>query len=234
MRATDLLIKAIEIIKQNSFYITVNCQFVIVKEGLFPSSNKKNKIIFVPVSIVPFLQMYNLKSYDILSSYILGHKLIDSDFYDEAERVLINLHKYTYTNLKAKHLEKHYNRLITQVVFILLHEIGHFTFEYELIRQVILPDLYSRYFRWVEQLKNFKEELIRIFNIQQNYFDSKYYKNDKFDIKSYTTDYLKHVKNTDFEKIFLLNEEESFADSYAFFSMVNYIPKIRNYHPIHD
>lgn len=41
MRATDLLIKAIEIIKQNSFYITVNCQFVIVKEGLFPSSNKK-------------------------------------------------------------------------------------------------------------------------------------------------------------------------------------------------
>ena len=31
MRATDLLIKAIEIIKQNSFYITVNCQFVIVK-----------------------------------------------------------------------------------------------------------------------------------------------------------------------------------------------------------
>lgn len=227
MKATDLLVKAIEIVKQDGFYSTVDCQFQIVKEGLLPFSNRNNKCIFVPISIVPFLQMYNLKGYDILSSYILGHRLIESDFYEEAEEILINLRKYSYTDLEANNLEKHYNRIITQVVFILFHELGHFAFEFELLKEVILPDLNSRYLRWVEQLKNSHDEFIRVFNKQANYYDSKYHttenKNNKSYIESYVSDYLTHLNSIDFEKIFQLNKEEYFADSYAFFSMVNTI-----------
>lgn len=226
IEVNDLLTRAIEIVKQDRFSNTIGCKFEIVKEGLLPYSNKNNKSIFVPTSIVPFLQMYNLRNFDLFTSYILGHRLIESDFYEEAEGVLINLQKYSQTDKKANKLEKHYNRLITQIVFMLFHEIGHFAFDYESFKLEIFPNLKSRYARWVYITKNSEEELRRNIRRIIDYIQSRYGKNEKInksEIESLVSYFNTHIKNIDFETMFQLNQEEYFADSYAFYSMVDYL-----------
>ena len=148
---TDLINHAVTFVK--NLGETYDYEFIITDVGLFPYSIKSTNTIVIPKSIVPLLALANLGGDDILVDYFLSSALISSDLYQEAESRLKKLVEMTYSKLILKNYDLHRNVIITQLIFVILHEKGHLSFDNEKLKDLIIPDLQARIERYIEEIK---------------------------------------------------------------------------------
>lgn len=216
IKVTDLINQSVAFLK--NFEGIPDYEFIITDEGLFPYSIKSTNTIVLPKSIVPLLALANLCGDDILTDYFLSKSLIDSDLYQEAETRLKKLVQMTYTERVYEHYELHRNVIFTQIIFVILHEIGHLSFNNEYLQDQIIPNLKNRIERYHEEIKCSYNYLVDLAVSYVDEIRDEYYFLAPEELREYIKQYYLDFIQTAQEKCDR-RLEEFFADSFAFIIM---------------
>ena len=223
-KVSELIDEAISFTKEICEDEHIICNFHIIEDGLFPYYKRDTNTIYVPKSCVPLIILNLLNADDLMVSYYVCRELIDSDLYKNAEESVSRLMKMSKAETKLNNTDVVQNYIWTQLVFLLLHEVGHLIYKNEDNIQNELVALRQRLSHIIEDITYQKYHLQYIELLQNANKELEFPNKDEY-FESYTKAVFEEIQNN-FKVLSISKEEELFADSVAFEHMLKYILKI--------
>lgn len=198
----------------NSFYHVESPTYKIAEPdyGTFPYCNKKERFIYFPRYSVEYLRLFLENQHEACILLYYAKRFLDCGRYDEALDVVVKMDEV----LESHSFKKSYDDdiLQLQILFIMLHEIGHVLMSHSVKDRDILSANAEKWVKWMQNEYNVNYD---------NFYstlDNVYGANEKFyadaDEETKQMVYNSFVKITDFSnKIGKRSFEELTCDIYA-------------------